>query len=171
MELEGMFGIGLIVFSALCVIGVIFKVEGVTDAFYKSINTKTSFFKNLHEEHHKIIRNQVVKDILQFLYFKSETALTEIDIGNGLKLIKDKGYIIAATKKDGWRNGIGIYITSCYDAWCHNYCVVTDKSKVKHRESDSIPKEMIEQLYDDIYDNSDEIKKAVECAKHEEYYE
>lgn len=171
MEWELVGVIGLIIFSVLCIIGIILKIEGVTDAIHKSINTKTSFFKNLHEEHHKIIRNQVVEDILQFLYFKSETDLTEIGMGDGLKLIKNKDYIIAATKKDSWRNGIGIYLTSCYDAWCHNYCVVTDDYKIKNKHPDSIPTEMIEQLYDDIYDNSDEIKKAVERAKHEEYYE
>lgn len=163
--------IALVVFAILWLGGLILKLTGVTDAFYESINTKTSFRKNFSEKHRKIIRNEVVETILQYLYFKNETALTEIDIGNGLKLIKDKGYIIAVTKKDGWRNAIGIYITSCYDAWCHNYCVITDKSEVKHRQSDSIPKEMIEQLYDDICDNSEKIKDAVELAKHEEYYE
>jgi len=152
------------------IVGFILKVTGVVDAVCKSVNTKTSFCKNFGEEHYKIIRNEVVETILQFLYFKSETALTEIDIGNGLKLIKDKRYIIAATKKDGWRNSIGVYITSCYDVWCHNYCVVTDNYEVKHKQSNSIPQEMIEQLYDDIYNNSEKIKQAIERAKHEEYY-
>ena len=162
--------IALVVFAVICVIGFILKVTGVVDALYESVNTKTSFRKNFSEKHYKVIRNQVVKTILQFLYFKNETALTEIDIGNGLKLIKDKKYIIAMTKKDGWRNSIGVYITSCYDDWCYNYCVVTDKYEVKHKQSDSIPKEMIEQLYDDIYDNSEKIKQVIERAKHEEYY-
>ena len=163
--------IALVVFAVLCVVGLVFKFTGVTDAFYKSINTKTSFRKNFSEEHRKIIRDEVVEIILQYLYFKSETDITEIDIGNGLKLIKNKGYIIAATKKDGWKNSIGVYVTSCYDEWCHNYCVVTDNSKVKHKQSDSIPKEMIWQLYNDIYDNSEKIKQAIERAKHDEYYE
>ena len=163
--------IALIVFAILCVVGLVFKFTGVTDALYESINTKTSFRKTFSEKHHKIIRNEVVETILQYLYFKSETDLTEIDIDNDLKLIKKKGYIIAATKKYGWRNGIGVYVNSCYDNWYHNYCVVTDSYEIKHKQHESIPKEMIEQLYDDICDNSEKIKQAIERAKHEEYYE
>ena len=163
--------IALIVFAVLCVSSIVFKFTGITDALYESINTRTSFRKNFSEKHRKIIRNEVVETILRLLYFKSETDITEIDIGNGLKLIKNKGYIIAATKKDGWKNSIGVYVNSCYDNWYHNYCVVTDKSKVKHKQSDSIPREMIEQLYDDICDNSEKIKEVIERAKHEEYYE
>lgn len=125
-----------------------------------------------------IKRNWDKNGVLYYSYkYRNVYIKTPLILAGTIYIIKDSSYgLIFFVKKDNWKKYIGINRTYLSDSQGNDFpsdsLYKTDnlsKGIVSCYES-SIPKELIEEMFDELIKYKDDIKESLEIAIKEEFY-
>ena len=116
--------------------------------------------------------------VLYYSYkYRNVYIKTPLILAGTIYIIKDSSYgLIFFVKKDNWKKYIGVNRTYLSDSQGNDFpkdsLYKTDnlsKGIVSCYES-SIPKELIEEMFDELIKYKDDIKESLEIAIEEEFY-
>lgn len=114
-------------------------------------------------------------DILNLTYdYKNIELGSSIQVNN-IYILKKKNDLIFFVKKDNWKKYIGVnrdWLTDLYGKAFSNNCLYksTDLKKIKRCYESDIPKELIEETFDELIKYKDDLKSILEDKKKEEFY-
>ena len=117
-------------------------------------------------------------DVLYYSYkYRNVYIKTPLILAGTIYIIKDSSYgLIFFVKKDNWKKYIGVNRTYLSDSQGNDFpsdsLYKTDnlsKGIVSCYES-SIPKELIDEMFDELIKYKDDIKESLELAFKEEFY-
>ena len=125
-----------------------------------------------------IKRNWNKNDVLYYSYkYKNVYIKTPLILAGTIYIIKDSSYgLIFFVKKDSWKKYIGVNRTYLSDFLGNDFSSDSlyksddlNKGIVSCYES-SIPKELIEEMFDELIKYKDDIKESLEIAIKEEFH-
>ena len=131
-----------------------------------------NIFKKLKE---KWIRHSNIYDILNLTYDYKNIELDSPIQVNNIYILKKKNDLIFFVKKDNWKKYIGINRDWFTDLSGNDFSndhlyKSTDLKKIKRCYESDIPKELIEETFDELIKYKDDLKSILEDKKKEEFY-
>lgn len=129
------------------------------------------FFEKWKSFKDSIIKENKIYDVLCLIKKYNNVKIDKpIRVRNSnCYLIKNNDNLYLTVKKSDWKNYIGVH-KSFYEDWRIIYCTIDNDLKFEFKIKEDIPKEIIEQLYDELIDNFYFIKEELELKIREEYY-
>lgn len=120
-----------------------------------------------------IIRENKIFDVLYLMKKYNNVKFEElIQINNSdCYIIKRCDFLYFAVKKPNWKNYVGIHRSFYDDLSQDTYCTIDfNNLKFDIKFKEDIPKEVINELYDELIKNSDSIQQELELIIKKEYY-
>ena len=133
------------------------------------------FFRKWKELKEKWKRHSDVYDILNLTYDYKRIEINNPIIIDDIYIVKYNDSLIFFVKKDNWKKYIGVNRDWLEDSqgndFSHDHLYKTSNLKniTSCYESD-IPKEMIEEMENELMKNKDNLKNILENKKKEEFY-
>lgn len=137
-----------------------------------------NIFKKWKEFKEKYKRHCDKYTVLDYTYdYKNVVIRTPHILAGTIYIIKDSSYgLIFFVKKDNWKKYIGVNRTYLSDSQGDNFSSdnlykADDLNKgISYCYESSIPKELIEEMFDELIKYKDDIKESLEIEIKEEFY-
>jgi hypothetical protein len=135
-----------------------------------------NIFKKWKELKEEWIRWSNIDDVLNLTYDYKRIEIKEPIIIDDIYIVKHDDGLIFFVKKDNWKKYIGVNRDWLEDSmgndFSHDHLFKTsDLKNITSCYKSDIPKEMIEEMENELMKNKDDLKNILECAKKEEFYE
>lgn len=116
-----------------------------------------------------------VYDILNLTYDYKRIEINSPIIIDDIYIVKHNDDLIFFVKKDNWKKYIGINRDWLSDSqgndFSHDHLYKTsDLKNIIFCYKSDVPKEMIEEMYDELIKHKDDLKNILEGIKKEEFY-
>lgn len=134
-----------------------------------------NLFRKWREYKKQWINHCTICGILNLTYdYKNIELGSPIQVNN-IYILKKKNDLIFFVKKDNWKKYIGINRDWFTDSWGNDFSndhlyKSTDLKKIKKCYESDIPKELIEETFDELIKYKDDLKSILEDKKKEEFY-
>ncbi len=133
------------------------------------------FFRKWKEYKERLIKRSKIYDILNLTYdYKNIELGSPIQVNN-IYILKKKNDLMFFVKKDNWKKYIGMNRDWLTDSWGNDFSndhlyKSTDLKKIKRCYESDVPKELIEEMFDELIKYKDDLKNILEDKKKEEFY-
>ena len=134
-----------------------------------------NFFKKWKELKEKWIRWSNIDDVLNLTYNYKRIEIKEPIIIDDIYIAKHNDDLIFFVKKDNWKKYIGANRDWLEDSqgndFSHDHLYKTsDLKNITSCYKSDIPKEIIEEMHDELIKHKDDLKNILENIKKEEFY-
>lgn len=134
-----------------------------------------NIFKKWKELKEKWKRHSNVYDILNFTYDYERIEINNPIIIDDICIVKHNNDLIFFVKKDNWKKYIGINRDWLSDSQgndfsCDHLYKTSDLKNIIFCYKSDVPKEIIEEMYDELIKHKDDLKNILEDKKKEEFY-
>ena len=133
------------------------------------------FFRKCKEYKERLVKRSKIYDILNLTYdYKNIELGSPIQVNN-IYILKKKNDLIFFVKKDNWKKYIGMNRDWLTDSWGNDFSndhlyKSTDLKKIKICYESDVPKELIEETFDELIKYKNDLKSILEDEKKEEFY-
>lgn len=134
-----------------------------------------NIFKKWKECKERLVKHSKIYGILNLTYdYKNIELGSPIQVNN-IYILKKKNDLMLFVKKDNWKKYIGVnrdWLTDSYgnDFSNDHLYKSTDLKKIKRCYESDVPKELIEETFDELIKYKDDLKSILEDKKKEEFY-
>ena len=134
-----------------------------------------NIFKMWKELKEKWIRWSNIDDILNLTYNYKRIEIKEPIIVDNIYIVKHNDDLMFFIKKDNWKKYIGVNRDWLEDSqgndFPHDHLYKTsDLKNITSCYKSDIPKEIIEEMHDELIKYKDDLKNILEDKKKEEFY-
>ena len=132
-------------------------------------------FKKWREYKKQWIKHYTICSVLNLTYDYKNIELNSSIQVNNIHILKKKNDLIFFVKKNNWKKYIGVnrdWLTDlCGNDFSNDHLYKSiDLKKIKRCYESDIPKELIEETFDELIKYKDDLKSILEDKKKEEFY-
>lgn len=133
------------------------------------------FFRKWKEYKERLVKRSKIYDILNLTYDYKNIELSSPIQVNNIYILKEKNDLIFFVKKDNWKKYIGMnrdWLTDSQGgSFSHDYLYKSvDLKEIKSCYESDIPKELLNEVFDELIKYKNELKNILENKKKEEFY-
>ena len=134
-----------------------------------------NIFKKWKELKEKWIRCSNIDDVLNLTFNYKRIEIKKSIIIDNIYIVKHDNDLIFFVRKDNWKKYIGMSRDWREDSqgnnFSHDYlCKTSDLKNITFCYKFDVPKELIDEIENELIKYKDDLKNILECMKKEEFY-